>query len=160
MAIRGDRDSGAGWGRAVTAPRRHTTFVGRRPAGVVELYLVSDRDVRRIEAESGEGQVVPDWCGSAPSLLALSRLLLASASAEPLSPALESRFALSVLSWLPDDGFVLDADSVRDWIRRANGRYATVPTSRRPWRLRLAQLIRGTVTVPDGGGDRAPSHRR
>jgi hypothetical protein len=110
----------------------HTYFVGRRPCEAPELYAVTATDVERLEAL--------DWRGGDAGALRISHLLLERVVEPEPSGDLAALFTLAVLPALPADGFVLDSDAIRDWVKlaaRSASRASNERPRRRPWFARV-----------------------
>jgi hypothetical protein len=123
-------------------------FVGRRQFEAVEVYVVSASDVARLSSARRYGQPSLDWNGTGSARMELSHLLITHVVEQRPSRELEERFALYVLSGLPDDGFVLDAGAIWRWLRVAGDEHDFLPASppSRSWVGRLRTLLPGAPT--------------
>jgi hypothetical protein len=123
----------------------NTYFVGRRRSGVAEMYAVTTDDVERLSAKRDDGGRSADWRDGDTSVIELGRLLLERVVEPTPSPELTTHFALSLLSTLPRQGFVLDSNAVWRWVTvsgRASSRAQRLP---RPHPLRFLRLLASRV---------------
>jgi hypothetical protein len=95
----------------------HAYFVGSRQFGAPLVFAVTADDVQPLHPQRSRRAENLDWRGSAYALIELSHVLLTRVAEQWPAPALEARFALCVLSPLPEEGFVLDSDHVWLWLR-------------------------------------------
>jgi len=125
-----------------------TYFVGRREFEAAEVYVVTATDAARLRSARRYGQLSLDWDGSSSAKMELSHLMISHVAEQWPTRELEERFALYVLSGLPDDGFVLDADDVWRWLRVASDDGDFLPTkpASRSWVGRLRTLWPGALT--------------
>jgi hypothetical protein len=131
------RHDGAGRRRAA----RHAYFVGRRPFEAAEVYSVTAKDVERLRPERRYGGVELDWRGGDTALLELSHVLLSRVTEEDPPVRLEAWFAVGVLARLPDQGFVLDSDELRKWIRLVGEEDDSTQAQTPPRRCLTARLL-------------------
>lgn len=138
--------------RRVPARRstRSTYFVGRRQGEAAEVYAVSAKDVTRLRSERRYGETGLDWHGSSAARMELGHALISRIAKQRPSRELQARFALYVLSHLPDDGFVLDSEQIWRWLLAAADEQDFLPAGRAPrsWARRLRTLL---PAVPIGG---------
>jgi len=99
--------------------RLHSYFVGRRKSHTVEVYEVTATTVERLRPRRSRGGQGLDWRGGDVARMELGRVLISRTSSRCPSRDLQARFALYVLSRLPESGFVLDSDDVARWLRVA-----------------------------------------
>jgi hypothetical protein len=92
-------------------------FVGRREFESAEVYRVTIAEVERIRPDHPGRAVNLDWAGDDSALLELSHVLLSMTAERAPSSELEAGFALLVLAELPEEGFVLDCEEIRRWLR-------------------------------------------
>jgi hypothetical protein len=132
---------------SVEAPS-HSYFVGRRVFEAAEVYAVTATDVERLRRDRRASGPDLDWHGSKPSRMELSRVLINRVAKARPSRELQARFATYVLDRFPDDGFVLDADDVRRWLRLASVPEDFVGSdhSAASWGARLRTLLHLTTT--------------
>jgi hypothetical protein len=135
--------------RSARRKMQHTYFVGRRPSEVAELFAVTATDVTPLRPRRRSGEPRLDWHGSDAARMELSHLLISSVAERPPSQELLSRFALYVLDQLPADGFVLDTDQLRRWLRLASDPedFAHEGRSRHSWGGRLRSLFGGSSST-------------
>jgi hypothetical protein len=131
-------------------------FVGRRPYEAPEVYAVTRQQVKRLRP-AGEGGVLSlDWEAPDARALELSHVLLTSVAYVSPSRDLQEQFVYDVLAQLPDDGFVLDSDSIWKWLLQVGqvDEFADSGTARRSWLSRLWGGFRraGSSTYPITGG--------
>jgi hypothetical protein len=125
-----------------------TYFVGRRQFEAAEIYAVSDRDVHRLRSARRHGEPSLDWQGSSAAQMELSHLLISSVAKQRPSRDLQALFAVSVLSDLSDDGFVMDSDEIWGWLELAADErdFEPIQSQRRFWPGRLRTLWPGAQT--------------
>ena len=99
--------------------RSHSYFVGRRKSHTVEVYEVTATTVERLRPRRSRAAQSLDWRGGEIARMELGRVLIGRVSRRRPSRDLQARFALYVLSRLPESGFVLDSDEVARWLRIA-----------------------------------------
>ena len=98
-------------------------------------------DVRRLHPLRRERSLSLDWRASDAALLELSHTLLTQIASETPSEALEERFALQVLTRLPQGGFVLDEDVIWRWLELTSEAHDFVRTNPRRTHSWLARLL-------------------
>ena len=81
-------------------------FVGRRQGGAARVYVVTADNVQRLRSKRRDRESNLDWNGSSEEKMELGHLLISRIAEQRPSRELQARFALYVLSNLPDDGFV------------------------------------------------------
>ncbi len=125
-----------------------TYFVGRRDFEAAEVYVVTATVADRLRSTRRYGQLSLDWQGSSSARMELSHVLISHVAEQRPACELEERFALYVLSGLPDDGFVLDADEIWRWLKVASDDRDFLPTkpASRSWVGRLRTLWPGALT--------------
>jgi hypothetical protein len=126
-------------------------FVGRRPYEAPEVYAVTRKHVQRLQPVRGGGVLSLDWQVPDARALELSHVLLTSVARVSPSRRLKEHFVHDVLAHLPDDGFVLDSDSIWKWLVQA-GEVESDPgdgTGRQSWFTRLRSSFRRTGRTND-----------
>lgn len=129
---------------------RPTYFVGRRHGEAAEVYAVGPKDVTRLRSTGRYGEMALDWHGSSAARMELGHLLISRIADQRPSRELQARFALYVLSHLPNDGFVLESAQIRRWLlAAADDEQDFLPAERAPWSWvrRLRSLL---PDVPNG----------
>ena len=116
-------------------------FVGRRPHEAPEVYAVTRKDVRRLRPDRG-AVLSLDWHAPDARALELSHVLLTSVAYVSPSRKLKEQFVHDVLASLPDDGFVLDSDSIWRWLLEVGEVQGYPETVRRPWFSRVRDWLR------------------
>lgn len=136
--------------RRVSARRdmRPAYFVGRRQGEAAEVYTVSAQDVRRLQSAGRFGDSTLDWRGSSSARMELADLVISRIAEQRPSHQLKARFALYVLSTLPEEGFVLHTDQIWRWLLAAGDeRDFRAPDSPvRSWAGRLRSLLSAVPT--------------
>jgi hypothetical protein len=109
---------------------------------------VTATNVARLRSARRYEQPSLDWHGSSSARMELSHLLIGHVAEQRPSHELEERFALYVLSGLPDDGFVTDADEIWRWLRVASDDRDFLPAkpASLSWTRRLRTFWPGALT--------------
>lgn len=89
-------------------------YVGRVQDGRPEVYAVATASVEALHSP-----LEPfEWGSGAHSGLELARVLLTDASGSEPPADVCMRFAEQILSRLPKDGFALQRETIKAWLRR------------------------------------------